>query len=340
VAGYSAPEPASGGLRRQLYGTFAALLVAASLIALPQGTKEDLSAALRNSVLRPFIGLNQLVLTTRIRAVEADALRLVQDSLIARLMAQTTQADEIRQLRSLLGLSARAGAGWLSAEALRPYAQGSESVFILEVGVRGGVRERAPVITGEGLAGVVRELRDSEAVGMDWTHPDFAASAMSEDGLTYGLVTSERGAFREQDRLVFKDTPYNTVLDSGTVILTSGRGGTFPRGLPIGRVEGVLEAEGGWSRSYSVTPFVDPGSITTVLVGSTGGVVGDSLPDMTSVWPEGSRMRAAEREEVTVVPADSLQILQDSVNALELRIRQLQSRIGGAARIPPAGDRP
>ena len=55
-------------------------------------------------------------------------------------------------------------------------------------------------------------------------------------------------------------------LEPGTEVLTSGRGGTFPRGVRIGRVAGVAETSAGWSKSYYVTPAVHPGAVTYAAV--------------------------------------------------------------------------
>lgn len=305
MPGYSSPESASGGLRRQLYGVFAVLLAAGVVLTLPDRAKEEVAAVLRNTALAPFIGMNSLLTDARVRATEAEALRTMVDVLTAERHAMSTLEEENRRLRALLSLRERLGPDWRSAEAVRPGTQGSEGIFLLDVGARDGVRERAPVVTREGLAGVVRERRAGQAVGMDWTHPEFRASAMSDDGLTFGLVRSERGDFREEDRLVLEGTPFNTTLDPGTVILTSGLGGTFPRGIPIGRVVEVLEAEGGWRRSYYVEPFVEPGAITLVLVGTRGAAdarmadstvaIGGEAVGPAVAWPPGGRLREEER---------------------------------------------
>lgn len=312
MPGYSSPEPASGGLPRQIWGTILVLLAGVVILSLPTAAQERLAGVLRSSVLAPFIGLNSAIIDTRARAVETDRLQEDIDSLTRELEALGTLGEENRRLRDLLVLAERLETGWLAAEAVRPGLQGSEGIFYLDVGLADGVRERAPVVTREGLAGVVRQAgTGGQAEGMDWSHPDFGASAMSEDGLTYGIVESRRGAVRELDRLVLMSTPYNEFLDSGTVIVTSGRGGAFPRGIPIGRVEGVLDEEGGFERNYWVTPFVDPGEMTLVMVRTA-----DSIPDVSAAWPPEERMRAAERAARVPLWQDSVRILRDSIAGL------------------------
>jgi len=114
---------------------------------------------------------------------------------------------------------------------------------------------------------------------MDWTHPDFRASAMLADGTSYGMVQARRGTFREADRLVFDGTPYHESSPDGAVVLTSGLSGVLPRGIPIGRIDGVEEVQGRWLKSYWLRPMVEAGSVTHVLVATRGAV-----PDQTELW--------------------------------------------------------
>jgi hypothetical protein len=334
------------------------LLAAGAIFTLPPALQERVASVLRNSVLAPFIGLNTAIIDARTRAVETDRLRADADSLTLELQARRTLEEENRRLRDLLVLRERLPTRWIAAEASRPGLQASEGIFYLDVGGADGVRERAPVVTREGLAGVVRGPLQggSQAEGMDWSHPEFAASAMSADGLITGIVESRRGAFREQDGLVLLGTEFNTLLDSGTVISTSGLGGVFPRGIPIGRIERVLtepstDEEGrtggerrGFERNYAVTPFVDPGEMTLVLVeradsrsqvlgtglGPGRGAPGDSVEDLSAAWPPDERLRAFERAQLVPVWRDSIRILRDSISELLGRPPDTATGQGGA----------
>lgn len=236
------------------------------MVYLPGPRQQQVAAVLRSTVLRPFILTQEVLTRARVQTTRVEALRGRLDSLIALQTNRTTLAEENRRLRRLLGLSRRVGSGYAAASVLRPGTEGSESMFLLDVGRRDGVAEGAPVIVSDGLVGVVREVRSDRAIGMDWTHPDFRASVMTLDGATYGIVEPRRGDFREEDRLVLTGTPFHTELRAGTEIVTSGRGGVYPRGIPVGRVDGLAEAEGGWRKTYWVRPAVDVGSVTHSLV--------------------------------------------------------------------------
>ena len=245
-----APYPDVAGGRRQ--GILSVVFVLLSLVALylPEGGQQQIAWALRASALRPFILIQGRLLTSRLRAQEVQAVQSQMDSLTALLATQGGLADENRTLRNLLDLKSRMGPGFRPASVLRPGTPGSESMFILDLGGADGVREGAPVVDRHGLVGVVREGRPRTSVGIDWTHPDFRASAMLADGTAFGVAENRRGDFREEDQLVLSGAAFYEVVPEGMPVLTSGLGGVFPRGIPIGSVAGVADAEGRWRKSY------------------------------------------------------------------------------------------
>jgi cell shape-determining protein MreC len=49
-------------------------------------------------------------------------------------------------------------------------------------------------------------------------------------------------------------------------VVTSGLGGVFPRGIPLGTVEGPLSEAEGWERTYLVRPAVHPSEAGHVIV--------------------------------------------------------------------------
>jgi rod shape-determining protein MreC len=305
-----------GRLRARL--SLVVLAVALGLANLPSGGQESIAGLVRGTVLRPFLAINQGRVAARNRAVEAAALQAEIDALTERLVATNSLAEENRRLRALLGLGQRMGPQWQAVQVLRPGVE-ERSILIVDRGEESGVVKDAPLITPEGLAGRIRESRRTQAVGMDWTHPDFAASAMTRDGLHFGLVRSQRGLFPGQARLILDGVPYYAEVEPGTDIVTSGVGGTFPRGIPIGRVVEEEETEGRWRKSFVLKPFVEPGSVTLALVGLPG-LQAQAAVD--SAWGQGDLLRADERLVRDQLLLDSLRILRDSLG-------RLQEQLGG-----------
>ncbi len=232
---------------------------------LPQSTQERVSTLLQEG-LRPFTALQGLVSEAGARRVRIEALQAELDSLSKMMSTLRAVTDENRTLRKLLDLEEELGYDYRPATISRPGTPGSESTFLVNVGTRDGVQASAPVLSPAGLVGVIRDARSSNAVGIDWTHPDFRSSAMLADGSVYGMVESRRGDFREDDRLILNGIPYHQEVGLGQVVLTSGLGGVFPRGIAIGTVLGIAEEEGAWRKAYVLDPAAAPGAATHVLV--------------------------------------------------------------------------
>lgn len=279
-----------GGGRKQSFLSVVFVIAALGLGALSQDAQQRVAGSLRASVLRPFLALQEGLTLARTRAGDVDALMLRVDSLSAILTAQSVLVEENETLRRLLELGERLGPRFRSATVLRPGTPGSESIFLLDLGQRDGVDVGAPVISPDGLVGVVRDAGAVTSVAMDWTHPDFRASAMARGTEMYGIVENRRGAFREEDRLVLTGTAYNESIPDGTPVVTSGLGGVYPRGIPIGTIDGVADYEGSWRKSYWLRPSVLPASVTHVLV-PVGAPPEDGIawPDSaTGAGPEGA----------------------------------------------------
>jgi len=294
VPGYG-PEREPRGLRRQVTAAVGIWILALSLPYLTEGAQQRLAFGLQATALLPFISTQRLLTEARARADQIEALQEELDTLTAEASTQAALADENRTLRELLGLAEHAGPAFLPATVLRPGTPGSESMFLVDVGSEQGVREGAPVVTARGLVGRIREVRAGSAVGMDWTHPDFRASAMVAEGTAFGIVQNVRGAFREEDRLMLNGTAYHETLASGARVVTSGLGGVFPRGIPIGSVESTAEVQGTWRKSYWLLPAVEPGSVTHVLVQGTAG--GE---DLSSLWVPGAPPSEAPSPEASL----------------------------------------
>ena len=254
------------------------LLFALSISYLPDAAQQRIAWTLRVSILRPFLATQERLLAARMNARNVEELMGQIDSMTAVLSTQAALFDENSTLRELLDLAERAGPSFLPTTVLRGGTAGSESMFLVRVGAADGVYEGAPVVTWRGLVGVILEVRDEISRGMDWTHPDFKASAMLQDGTMFGIVDNRRRAFREADRLVLNGTAFNEDALPGTPVLTSGLGG-YPRGIPVGVIDEVEATQGQWGKSYWLRPMVEPGQVTHVLIARRG--AGD---DIGALW--------------------------------------------------------
>ncbi len=126
--------------------------------------------------------------------------------------------------------------------------------------------------------------RDSVALAATfipgWAHPEFRASAVARDGSVVGIAAPHGAEGPRVWLLELQGVLYRQQVPAGTVIVTSGLGGVFPRGIPIGVVIGPAGEEKGWGRTYLVRPMIHPAELSHVMI-------------LTSSRPAGSDLRNA-----------------------------------------------
>jgi rod shape-determining protein MreC len=150
---------------------------------------------------------------------------LVSSARIARLQAA---ADENARLRGLLGTVERGGLDVQLAPVLDIALDPTRQRLVLDVGGDQGVRMGQPVIDAGGLLGQVIEVRPSTATVLLLTDPDHAVPVtIARNGIR--LVAYGRG-----DRIELANIPTSSDVKVGDQVVTSGLGGRFPPGFPVG----------------------------------------------------------------------------------------------------------
>jgi len=233
--------------------------------ALPEAAQEAVSSGVRRTLLAPFLLVEQQTGRLRAAYAQSEGFLAERDSAALRALAADGLEEENRRLRELLGLDRRLEPGGIAATVLRQATPTRGLAVILSRGARDGVRVLAPVVTPRGLLGVVRSVDPQSSVAVLWTHPDFRVSAMTPDGSVFGLV-QPRGGNPDLMTMLLVGVPYRDTIPPGTPLLTSGFGGVYPRGIPIGTVVRMLDEQEGLARSYVVRAAVHPGSASHVIV--------------------------------------------------------------------------
>jgi rod shape-determining protein MreC len=72
--------------------------------------------------------------------------------------------------------------------------------------------------------------------------------------------------------------------------LSSGLGGVYPKGIPVGTVTGVVREQAGWERVYRVLPAANPGSAAHVLI------LVSPNGDLARAFPSDSALEAQRRD--------------------------------------------
>lgn len=254
----------SGRRDTVLLGACVALSVVT--LALPQAVRDPFAAAMRRSLVAPLLSLQYNAELTR-RAWEArERTRAERDSVVLAAMTAPELERENARLRRMLGLGRRLRWGFVPAEALFSRSPGEEYTVVLSAGSRAGVRPFSPVVAAEGLVGMVKMVDPTMSIAIVWPHPDFRVSAQSADGGAFGIVAAHLGDEPDRYLLEMRGVPLRTSLTPGTLIVSSGLGGVYPRGIPIGVVQRELRTSEVWANTYLVRPAVLPADMNTVMI--------------------------------------------------------------------------
>lgn len=261
-----------------------AILIVCGLSALlgavlPRPTRDAIAGALQRSLAAPLLALQHRSERARSAFVERDALTARIDSLALRVARQSQLEQENQRLRDLMSLGSRLGRNFVAADALHGQGLGDAHTLLLTVGSNGGVKSRSAVVTPDGVVGLVSSVSTSTSVAIMWSHPDFRVSAMSADGSAFGIIAPHLGDGSECDDnesldcagperflLELRGVAFRDEISTGTVILSSGLGGVFPRGVIVGTVIGEVKTPAPWTRTYMVRPAVRPQDVSNVIV--------------------------------------------------------------------------
>jgi rod shape-determining protein MreC len=244
-------------------------------MGLPDQVRTPVTRALRQTILAPFLTLQE---QSQLLAASVSRFQVVTAQRDSAVLAATFLPElraENDRLRALLGLGQRLGSGYATAEVLHQALPTSPLMLVTSAGERQGVRPLDGVVSPDGLLGIVSVVDKQTSVVVTWAHPEFRASAMAPDGSVYGIVSPHGTDGPRSWLLELRGVAYGQVVPNGTVILTSGLGGVFPRGIPIGVVIGVASEAGGWERTYLLRPAVQPAAVTHVMILTGGHPLGD-----------------------------------------------------------------
>lgn len=169
---------------------------------------------------------------------------------------------ENERLRRLLALRERLPLQTLAGEVIGREGGGWARAVIVNRGRGDGVESQTPAIVVDGLVGRVVRVRPGASVIQLLNDPASTVGALVQRTRTVGLVEGEpAGGMR------FKFMAREGAgIVPGDLIVTSGHGNVFPKGLPVGRVM-AIEDKGSALFHYAIlAPMTDFARIEDVLL--------------------------------------------------------------------------
>jgi rod shape-determining protein MreC len=171
----------------------------------------------------------------------------------ARLRALLAYRDSARFPKDYRGLAA--------AVLSRPPSQLTQQI-VVAAGSYDGVTRNAPVVTEDGLVGLVTRVGKNQSLVTLITDDTSAVSVVD-------LRTQASGILRHGDTVdrVTKDQ----VVDQGDTLVTAGWhdgkiSSLYPKGIPVGAVTSAGQRDIDAYKTVAVSPFVDFSSLQSVLV--------------------------------------------------------------------------
>ncbi len=256
-------EPYSS--RRNTVTFVICLLLAVTARLIPLSQAEAIASGIRNSILSPFLRLQYETQQLQVRRTQFEEIAARADSAAAIAGQVQGLEQENARLRAILGLRARMPVHHVAAEVLHQTQPTEGTTIIVSAGEQDGVRRRAPVVAMGGLVGSIQTIDRNTSVVHTWTHPDFAVAVTALGDSVVGLVAPRFGPVGSM-LLELHHVYYGGDIPPGTLFITSGLGGVYPRCLPVGRVRAVLDDRVGWSRSFLLEPTVHPAAVAHVLI--------------------------------------------------------------------------
>ena len=151
--------------------------------------------------------------------------------------------------------------------------------FFIDKGTLAGVKTGDPVITEQGLVGIVSQAYATTSKVSNILSEDVNVSAVvparGESGVISSNITSASAGLL---RLSYLSS--DTQVQPGDLVTTSGAGGPYPPDLIIGEVQSVQKSENDISYYAVVKPYEDLTSVqeTFVVIDFPGAGDGEEIP--------------------------------------------------------------
>jgi rod shape-determining protein MreC len=161
-------------------------------------------------------------------------LRQENERLLQWQQAAQSLAVENTRLRDLLKLTPDPTASFVSARVIANSGGSYWRSVLIDAGSSAGLKRGQAAVTGEGLVGRVTEVGDRAARVLLLTDVNSLIPVALDSSRERAILAGDNS-----DRPYLQYLPARSTVKEGDRIVTSGNGGIFPPGLPVGIVSAV-----------------------------------------------------------------------------------------------------
>lgn len=181
------------------------------------------------------------------------------------LIDEIAKLEEYRQenerLQALLDIKDTYDLETIAARVTQRNSNAWEQVVTIDKGFGDGVEVGLPVMGASGLIGQVVSVQGATCDVRLLTDPMSGVAVMLQSSRTEGIVYGS-----VEGLLYLKNVDADAEVQVGDVVITSGLGGSYSRGLTVGMVVKVDDVQGDSSRTIIVSSNESTGPLEEVLV--------------------------------------------------------------------------
>ncbi len=139
------------------------------------------------------------------------------------------------------------------------------STFTIDKGTLAGVEKNDPVITADGLIGVVVTPMLTTSVVSTILDPSVHVGCIVSQTGDTGITQGDR-TLMQKGEFELKYLDKSSGVTTGNILVTTGYSGMFPKNLKVGIVQDIQPDVSGNSLTAICKPLTAPGSVTGVYV--------------------------------------------------------------------------
>ena len=182
-----------------------------------------------------------------------------------RLQARNAELEESEQtakrLQDLLNLQDSYSLQSTGARIISGSTDSWSSTVTINLGSSSGLTVGMPVMASNGVIGQIVECGATSSTVRLINDENSSVSAMVQSTRAQGMLNGSASGQVTLDLIATSQT-----VNVGDVVVTSGLGGVFPKGLPLGKVTNVENTPGSLYLEVTVEPFASTENFEEVLV--------------------------------------------------------------------------
>lgn len=137
--------------------------------------------------------------------------------------------------------------------------------FVIDKGSKHDISLYDPVVTSEGLVGVIIEVADTYSTVRTIFSPEFSSGGLCVESRDTGIVEGSL-TYAEKGQCKMFYINMKNKIKVGDLIITSGASEQFPQGYKIGNVVETGIEDSGLAAYAIIEPMVNPKEVTNVMV--------------------------------------------------------------------------